>query len=718
MTDNKALFRRSSRRLIIAVVAAALLVGSVLTGVLAPVQPAKAANAALFNPGLIMSDQVFYNKAAMTAAQAQSFIAARGASCVNNGSVPCLKNLKVNSPAEASNSQCGAISARSGINAGTVFALVGEACGVNPEVLITLVEKEQGLVSASSPQTRMYDEAAGFACPDTAPCSETFSGFFNQIYSAAKQFEIYRQFPTDFNYRAGQVNNIQYNPNAACGTEAVFIQNQATAGLYDYTPYVPNKAALANLNGVGDSCSSYGNRNFWRIFSDWFGNPTGGLLSCTTFDGCVTGWNFSGAIDRASYSGSAAHSGTGYMALVPHTSGAGINQIVRRSVTVGDLYQGSFWVKAAVPGQTVRGSVVVWGIGGGGNENESQNFSVGSTWTQVTVNFQAAQRSHTEVALQLYLFSPNLHYDIDDASLSQLPSQPAKTTVPLQSPSFESGDAAWPSGTGVVNRVVYSGAAEAGSHFFATNTKVAGSSFVQEVSWPVSSATSYTARIWLRSATGQPYRGSFVLWALGSSNTNAATNFTVGKTWTQVQVTLPVRSSGQSRFAIEVYEDTLAPQTLYVDNASISTNQITDGSVELGAAGWSPNESGTNLQVYAANSSQTAMDGIHFGATNVAASGGSIATSVVRQFQSGQTFTATMWIRADNTGATFTGRLVLWELGPDGNSAAVTNVSVGNQWQEFTVTRTIQNSSATSLKLQLYEDAVGVTALFDGATLN
>ncbi|MBC7404826.1 MAG: hypothetical protein H7252_03970 [Cytophaga sp.] len=55
------------------------------------------------------------------------------------------------------------------------------------------------------------------------------------------------------------------------------MENQATAGLYNYTPYQPNTAALANLYGTGDSCSAYGNRNFWRMFYDWFGSTTGGV---------------------------------------------------------------------------------------------------------------------------------------------------------------------------------------------------------------------------------------------------------------------------------------------------------------------------------------------------------------------------------------------------------------------------------------------------------
>jgi hypothetical protein len=48
---------------------------------------------------------------------------------------------------------------------------------------------------------------------------------------------------------------MQYNPDAACGTKAVYIRNQPTASLYTYTPYTPNAAAPANLGGTGNACS-------------------------------------------------------------------------------------------------------------------------------------------------------------------------------------------------------------------------------------------------------------------------------------------------------------------------------------------------------------------------------------------------------------------------------------------------------------------------------
>lgn len=97
-----------------------------------------------------------------------------------------------------------------------------------------------------------------------------------QVWMAARQYRVYRQsstFQANGWYKVGKNNQIQYNPNASCGKQTVFIENQATQGLYYYTPYVPNAAALANLNGTGDSCSAYGNRNFWRLFWQWFGDP-------------------------------------------------------------------------------------------------------------------------------------------------------------------------------------------------------------------------------------------------------------------------------------------------------------------------------------------------------------------------------------------------------------------------------------------------------------
>ncbi len=158
--------------------------------------------------------------------------------------------------------------------AATIIAKVGAACGISQQVLLVILQKEQGLVTLSGNNltARRYERAIGYGCPDTASCNPAYAHLFNQLYSAASRYRYYASNPTKFNHRAGLVNQVRFHPNAACGSSAVLIENQATAGLYNHTPYQPNAAALAAGKGTGNGCSAYGNRNFWIYFTDWFGS--------------------------------------------------------------------------------------------------------------------------------------------------------------------------------------------------------------------------------------------------------------------------------------------------------------------------------------------------------------------------------------------------------------------------------------------------------------
>ena len=255
------------------------LFGTVLTLGL-PAAPAAAANGGEFNPGNIISDSTFYNTNAMSQAQIQGFLDAKVSSC----STTCLENYRQSTFSRPADAQCGAYNGVANQLASDIIYAVSQACGVNPQVLIVLLEKEQGLVTSTAPTAGKYQSATGYACPDTAPCDAQFYGFYNQVYKAAWQYERYRLNPGTYGYRAGQTNTIKWHPNAACNSSQVYIENQATAGLYIYTPYRPNQAALNNMYGTGDSCSSYGNRNFWRIFTDWFGSTQGGGSFAKTAD--------------------------------------------------------------------------------------------------------------------------------------------------------------------------------------------------------------------------------------------------------------------------------------------------------------------------------------------------------------------------------------------------------------------------------------------------
>ncbi|TFD44232.1 hypothetical protein E3T37_00225 [Cryobacterium sp. TMT2-10] len=233
---------------------------------------AQAADARQFDPGNIISDAIFFDGGIMSANDVQVFLNSKVSSC--RVGYTCLKDYRQDTPTRAAVSgACAAYIGRSSESAADIIARVGATCGISQKVLIVLLEKEQGLITDDWPGARQYRSATGFGCPDTALCDTAYYGFFNQVYAAALQFKYYAANPTRWNHIAGRVNNIRFNPDVNCGTSQVFIQNQATAGLYNYTPYQPNAAAIGNLYGSGDACSSYGNRNFWRMFSDWFGSP-------------------------------------------------------------------------------------------------------------------------------------------------------------------------------------------------------------------------------------------------------------------------------------------------------------------------------------------------------------------------------------------------------------------------------------------------------------
>ena len=254
---------------------------------------ASAADLSQFQAGNIISDSVFYNGNAMTSDEVQNFLNQKVPTCTINNGQPshaagaawgsttiadtCLKTFTQTTPSMAAQPGiCAAYSGSNSESAATIIAKVGSACGVSQKVLLVLLEKEQSLISDSWPTVRQINQATGFACYDNGqPCVQNYAGFFYQVWSAARQLQRYGTAPFTW-YPVGQTSNILYQANRPeCGTKSVFIENRATAALYYYTPYTPNDAALAAGYGTGDACSAYGNRNFYQLFTDWFGSTKG-----------------------------------------------------------------------------------------------------------------------------------------------------------------------------------------------------------------------------------------------------------------------------------------------------------------------------------------------------------------------------------------------------------------------------------------------------------
>ena len=222
-----------------------------------------------FNASNIMSDSVFTNKGSMSIAQIQHFFESKGSVCLAN-----FKTLSIN---DSDNNGLGDEPYGKGVNeqvsAATAIWQAAQIYNINPQVIIATLQKEQGLVTRTDCPEWRYNTALGYGCPDSQPCSTAAYGFSRQIDYGTWHFrgfflDTYPVPPT-----IPGAKFIAYNPNgSACGGSVINIENRATAALYSYTPYQPNAATLAASAGQTVHCGAYGNINFWRYFTSWFGS--------------------------------------------------------------------------------------------------------------------------------------------------------------------------------------------------------------------------------------------------------------------------------------------------------------------------------------------------------------------------------------------------------------------------------------------------------------
>lgn len=273
-----------------------------------PVLEAHAVNAADWKAGRIADDAIFTDKNSMNVGEIQAFLNSKvpicdtwgtktsefgggtraqyAASVGNPAPFTCLKDYyevpKTSpSPGIPANNYGGQTIPPGAQSAAQMIANAAQKHNISPKVLLIKLATESAgpLTSDDWPFLRQYTYAMGAHCPDSGPngsanCDSNYAGFSIQIDEAASLLRWYIDSMTQgwWSYKKPyQVNSIQWTVASACGAGNVYIENKATAALYTYTPYQPNQAALNNLYGTGDSCSSYGNRNFWRVYNDWFG---------------------------------------------------------------------------------------------------------------------------------------------------------------------------------------------------------------------------------------------------------------------------------------------------------------------------------------------------------------------------------------------------------------------------------------------------------------
>ncbi len=227
--------------------------------------------------GNIIGDGVFTNKNTMNANTIQSFLVSKVPSCDTWGTQTSeygggTRRQWAEAHGYSAPFTCMRDYSENGKSAAQLIYDASQKYSINPQVLLVLLQKEQGLVTDTWPLSIQYRSATGYGCPDSAACDAQYYGLTNQLEWAAKMFRaIMNDSPTWYTPYVLGNNTIKYNPDSSCGSSNVYIQNRATQALYNYTPYQPNQGAL-NADWGTAPCGSYGNRNFYLYFTSWFGS--------------------------------------------------------------------------------------------------------------------------------------------------------------------------------------------------------------------------------------------------------------------------------------------------------------------------------------------------------------------------------------------------------------------------------------------------------------
>ena len=247
------------------------------------------ASASTFTNGHFIDNALFLDSSSMSVDTIQSFFSSKSGTLKNRsflmdcdvaGATSKQMYLSIGAP-------CGQT-----ISAAHIIFYAAQIYGISPKVILTTMQKEQSLVTDPAPTTRAYNQAMGYACPDSGSCLSS-SNFFYQIDNGAWALR--------YHYERANGNNNWWKPSTSwvCGTTKIYyspnlyprqnvsfyddnrtlytttyIENAATSSLYCYTPHAYNNPqGLYGRSAFGTTGLYYsGSYNFVYYYELWFGS--------------------------------------------------------------------------------------------------------------------------------------------------------------------------------------------------------------------------------------------------------------------------------------------------------------------------------------------------------------------------------------------------------------------------------------------------------------
>jgi len=254
-----------------------------------------------FNPSMVVPDSAFTDVGTFgTAEGIQNFLQQKG-SVLANTATEFLAKLKEPDTLTKVGLEDPQPSLTRLRTAAELIYDAGTKFGLNPQILLVILQKEQSLIAGSfgseTALQRALDRALGFGCPDYEGCGEIFLSFYRQIFGSfdaegnrwlGASASLMKSFSAEVGgirvgrgpgtdsagntfgrpvVRTSRVGDTITLDNTLGGysgisqQQTVTLGNFATAALYRYTPHVFN-----------------GNYNFWKFYSLWFKYPNGTII--------------------------------------------------------------------------------------------------------------------------------------------------------------------------------------------------------------------------------------------------------------------------------------------------------------------------------------------------------------------------------------------------------------------------------------------------------
>lgn len=240
----------------------------------------------------LMDDSIMRASSTMTANDIQGFLSDKGSGLASFSDVEdCGSTSGAHYSYYATYYHCGVNE-----SAAQIIYDSSQAYGINPQVILATLQKEQSLITTPNPTSSQLTYAMGYGCADSSGCtSNSYPGFFNQVDNGTWQFRTDMELGSGNNWWGYTpssypcANKPPSNPwyydtglyggrtvNFSDGNNTIYstltLANMSTATLYCYTPHVYNNPnGINGLPAYGTTGQYYtGSYNFYYYFNLWF----------------------------------------------------------------------------------------------------------------------------------------------------------------------------------------------------------------------------------------------------------------------------------------------------------------------------------------------------------------------------------------------------------------------------------------------------------------